>query len=84
MGSRNGRYEADYPVGTLVRVRDRNYLEGFRERWHLHHPLALEQLDFAGRRTAVKSVDYYHGGYELYKLDGVPGIWHEECLEPAS
>jgi hypothetical protein len=25
----------------------------------------------------------HHGGDELYKLKGVPGIWHEQCLEEA-
>lgn len=31
----------------------------------------------------VEKVGFYHGGDPLYKLDGVPGVWHEECLEAA-
>ena len=24
---------------------------------------------------------FYHGGDELYKLKGMPGVWHEQCLK---
>jgi hypothetical protein len=39
------------------------------------------QLEYAGRIAEVESVGFYHGGDELYKLQGLPGIWHEVCLE---
>jgi hypothetical protein len=29
----------------------------------------------------VKDVGFYHGGDELYQVAGIPGTWHEECLE---
>jgi hypothetical protein len=29
----------------------------------------------------IKSVGFYHGGDVLYEIEGVPGIWHERCLE---
>jgi hypothetical protein len=41
-------------------------------------------LLFAGHETRVKNVFFYHGGDELYELDNVPGIWHEQCLKDAS
>ena len=38
------------------------------------------QIVFAGRGTTVQEVSFYHGGDVLYTLDGIPGIWHEQCL----
>jgi hypothetical protein len=32
-----------------------------------------------GRAAKVKSIGYYHGGDVLYQLEGVPGIWQEQC-----
>jgi hypothetical protein len=56
-------------------------LETFRREWRLHHALTEEQLQFAGRGARVKDVSFYHGGAELYTLEGIPGLWHEACLE---
>jgi hypothetical protein len=70
--------------GTMVRIADREALEAFRRGWHWHHPLESAQLLFAGHETRVKNVFFYHGGDELYELDNVPGIWHEQCLKDAS
>jgi hypothetical protein len=41
-------------------------------------------LDYADRVARVESVGFYHGGDELYKLQGITGIWHEQCLRDAS
>ena len=76
-------YNARYPVGTSVRVANLEALKSFRESWAYHHKLVDEQLDFAGQIAVVKGVGYYHGGDPLYELQGVPGTWHEVCLEPA-
>jgi hypothetical protein len=83
MGKRRGGYNADFPVGTIVRIADGDFLVRFREEWKWHHPLEVSQLAYAGRVAKVKDVSYYHGGDELYELAGIPGIWHEACLEPA-
>ncbi len=83
MGKRNGPYNADFPRGTRVRIADRAALESFKVTWRYHHPLQAEQLPFAGTVATVQAVGYYHGGDELYDLAGVPGLWHEACLEPA-
>jgi hypothetical protein len=80
MGLRRGAYVDDFPVGTTVRIADRETLEMFHREWRWHHPLDPTQLAFAGRPAAVKSVSFYHGGDELYELHGVPGIWHGQCL----
>jgi hypothetical protein len=84
MGRIRGRYNAEYPVGSLVRVADREHLERFIAEWNYHHPLTKELLDFAGCVTVVTNVGYYHGGSELYELSGLPGIWHEQCLRAAN
>ena len=73
-------YEAAYAEGVSVAILPRRELELFRETWLFHHKLEVDQLVFAGRIARVKSIGYYHGGDVLYELEGVPGIWHEQCL----
>jgi hypothetical protein len=80
----NAPYEARHAEGSTVRVADRKVLEDFAKGWKLHNPLTSDQLAFSGRQTTVKSVGYYHGGDVLYVLQGFPGVWHEQCLEPTS
>jgi len=77
-------YSEEYPIGSKVRVSSRGALEDFRARWKLHHPLSADQLDYAGRATTVAAVGFYHGGDVLYTLAGVPGIWHEQCIEKSA
>jgi hypothetical protein len=84
MGTRNGPYEADYPKGTFVRVIASTELQKFKEEWRYHHPLQQEQLAFGGAVAKVVDVAYYHGGDELYSLEGIPGLWHEVCLRGAN
>ncbi|HUQ89447.1 MAG TPA: hypothetical protein VM096_17930 [Vicinamibacterales bacterium] len=73
-------YEERFPVGSRVRVSNRDALSRFRDEWLYHHPLQLEQLDHADSITTVRTVGFYHGGDPLYTLEGVPGTWHEACL----
>jgi hypothetical protein len=81
MGSRKGLYQVDFPVGTKVRIKPREYLEEFRRTWKFHHPLDDSQLAYGGQSATVLSISSYHGGDELYYLENVPGIWNEPCLE---
>jgi hypothetical protein len=83
MGARNGPYNPDFPMGTAVRIASRAELERFRATWKYHHPLKEEQLSFAGLIAVVVDIGTYHGGDELYGLDGIPGTWHECCLSLA-
>jgi len=76
-------YQALFDAGALVRIRPLGALQEFRSSWKLHHPLAEEQLDFAGRIATVAAVGFYHGGDVLYTLKDIPGIWHEGCIESA-
>ena len=80
MGKTRGVNKAEFEVGTEVRVADRSFLENFLEEGQYHHDLEPEQLDFAGRVAKVAKVEFFHGGDEIYTLEGVPGVWHEECL----
>ena len=77
-------YQERYEKGSTVRIVSRASLEEFLKTWKYHHKLQPEQLDFADRLGVVESIGYYHGGDVLYHLRGIPGIWHEACLEPAA
>lgn len=80
MGKTKGPYNAEFPAGSQVQIVDSELLEDFKRTWYFHHPLTDELMAYAGHLARVKSVGYYHGGDELYTLDGIPGIWHECCL----
>ena len=80
MGKTKGLNKAEFEVGSMVRVADRAFLESFLDAGQYHNELEPEQLDYAGRIAAVKAVDFFHGGDEIYTLEGIPGVWHEECL----
>ena len=79
MGKTRG-YDEEYPVGSRVRIIDEAKLEEFRKTWKWHHPLQEDQFLHAGATAVVREVGFYHGGDELYWLEGIPGVWHEECL----
>ena len=83
MGRTKGLNVAEFEVGTEVRIADRSFLESFLEAGQYHNELEPEQLEFAGRAAKVKEVSFFHGGDEIYTLDGIPGVWHEECLQQA-
>lgn len=80
MGKTKGLHQAEFEVGSQVRIADRAFLQEFLEAGQYHNELEEEQLEYAGRVTTVKSVEFFHGGDEIYTLEGVPGVWHEECL----
>jgi len=81
MGRTRGTYKEECPVGTHVKIADRGNLEDFMQTWKFHNKLQPNQLEYAGKTGTVKSVGFYRGGDELYQIDGIPGIWHECCLE---
>ena len=83
MGKTHGPYKPEYPAGTQVQIVAREALEAFAREWKWHHPLEPHQLSFAGQIARVNDVTFYHGGDELYQLEGVPGLWHEENLRPS-
>lgn len=83
MGKTKGLNVAEFEVGSQVRIADRTFLESFLEAGQYHNELEPEQLQFADRVAAVQSVSFFHGGDEIYQLEGFPGVWHEECLRAA-
>ncbi len=80
MGKTKGLNNVEFAVGSEVRIADRPFLESFLEAGQYHNELEPEQLDYAGRAAKVKEVTFFHGGDEIYALEGIPGVWHEECL----
>ena len=83
LGKTKGLNNAEFEIGAEVRVADRAFLEKILEAGHDHNELEPEQLAFAGAVARVKSVEFFHGGDEIYTLEGIPGVWHEECLSAA-
>ncbi len=83
MGKTRGLHQAEFEAGTDVRIADRAFLEEFLEAGQYHHELEPEQIEFADRVAKVEKVEFFHGGDEIYTLEGVPGVWHEECLRRA-
>jgi hypothetical protein len=83
VGKTKGVNQAEFEVGTEVRIADRAFLEKFMEEGQYHNELEPEQLQYAGAVAKVKRVEFFHGGDEIYTLEGMPGVWHEECLRPA-
>ena len=82
-GSNKPYYDpAKFNKGALVHISGRSKLEEFLRTWQLHHKLEPGQLVYGGRQAVVKASYMYHGGDVLYELEGVPGIWHEQLLEP--
>ncbi len=76
-------YHEKFPNGTSVRIADLPTLQEFHRTWKYHNKLQDSQLAYHDHIAVVKQVGFYHGGDALYELDGVPGVWHECCLQPA-
>jgi len=81
MGETKYIYKARFEIGTSVQIADREFLEKFLRDWKFHHKLVSEQLNYHGQVAIVEKVGIYFGGDELYKLKGIPGIWHDQCLK---
>jgi hypothetical protein len=69
------RYNPQFQKGALVEIVDLQTLEQFRALWKFVARPTDEQLQHAGVRTIVTGVSFYHGGYVLYELKDVPGVW---------
>jgi len=69
-----------FPEGSKARVADRATLEEFMATWKYHHKLRPDQLEYADRVATVVDVGWYHGGDPVYKLEGIPGLWLDQCL----
>jgi hypothetical protein len=75
-------YQEEHAKGSRVRIASRPVLEQFLRDWKYHNKLQAQQLNYADHLAEVESVGFYHGGDELYKLKGIPGVWHPQCLLP--
>jgi hypothetical protein len=83
VGKTKGLNVAEFEVGAEVRLANRAFLEKFMEEGQYHNELEPEQLAYAGKVAKVKAIEFFHGGDEIYTLEGIPGVWHEECLAAA-
>lgn len=83
MGKTKGLNQAEFEIGSEVRIADRAFLDSFLEAGQYHNELEPEQLEYAGHVARVKAVTFFYGGDEIYTLEGIPGVWHEECLRTA-
>ena len=83
MGRTKGLNVAEFEVGSQVRIADRSFLESFLEAGQYHNELEPEQIEYADRVAKVKEVNFFTGGDEIYTLEAIPGVWHEECLTAA-
>lgn len=72
-----------FQAGDLVQIAEWTALDEFFRSWKFHHPLHPDQLQYAGRIAKVVRSSMYHGGYILYELQDVPGIWHQQLLGEA-
>ena len=70
--------------GSRVKIASRPAPEQFLREWKYHNKLQPEQLNYSDQSAEVESIGFYHGGDELYKLKGIPGVWHLRCLLPVS
>lgn len=77
-------YQPEHAKGSRVRIASRLVLEQFLRDWKYHSKLQPEQLNYADQLVEIDAVGFYHGGDKLYKLKGVPGVWHPQCLLPAA
>jgi len=75
-------YNERFPKGSKARIADRVTLEAFMANWKYHHKLQPEQLGYADMIATVQDVGFYHGGDPVYKLEGIPGLWLDQCLLP--
>lgn len=75
-------YNERFPMGAKARIANRAVLEEFIATWKYHHKLQPEQLEYADRIATVEGVSFYHGGDPVYKLEGIPGLWLDQCLQP--
>ena len=80
MGRTKGLNKMEFEVGSQVRIADRVFLESLLDAGQYHNELEPEQLEYAGQVARVKQATFFHGGDEIYMLEGIPGVWHEECL----
>jgi len=75
---------AKFATGDRVKIVSKAALEDFFNSWKFNNPLEANQLAFGGSTARVEEVRMYHGGYIIYRLRNLPGLWHERLLVPIS
>lgn len=71
-----------FQAGDHVRIRSREILEEFNLH-PIYQRLQESQFEHAGKPAVIAESSMYHGGHILYRLEGIPGIWHQDLFLPA-
>ena len=71
-------------IGDAVRIGDVADLERFQRLSAHPDPLPDSYFKYAGQVAEVIDTGYYPDGDNIYRLKGIPGVWHEGCLSRAA
>ena len=80
MGKTKGLNKAEFEVGSEVRIADRAFSRVFSKPGSTTTSSSPSSSNTPAASAKVKDVTFFHGGDEIYTLEGIPGVWHEECL----
>lgn len=81
MAAENNVHGAKFPLGSSVRIKSTEQLEGFSRSGKLRYPPSGEQLEYGGQTDSVRRLTFSIRGDVLYELEKAPGMWHEQLLE---
>jgi hypothetical protein len=80
-------YHSAFLPGEYVKLRDQNTLNKLQQRHSgdpatlgLHTVLPVNMAAHANKRVCVIGVSYYHFGWALYELHGLPDHWPEAAI----
>ncbi len=73
-----GEYARIQPVYVLEQIQLKHF--GEPGQLGLHTVMPPNMVVFAGHRALITSRSYYHFGWVLYELEGLPGHWPEAAL----
>ena len=80
-------YHSAFLPGEYARLRSRSLLEELQRKYTgnpdqpgLHSVIPQSMADSAKRRVLITGRSYYHSGWVLYELNGLPGHWPEAAL----
>ena len=84
MGKTKGVNQAEFEVGSEVRIADRAFVEEFPPRpGNITMSSSPSRLEFAGRTAKVKAVEFSRRRRGFTPWKASRSVWHEECLAAA-
>jgi hypothetical protein len=80
-------YHSAFLPGEFARLQSKPALEQLQKKHSgdpselgLHTVVPPNMADFSDQRVLITGRSYYHFGWVLYELDGLPGFWPEAAL----